>query len=121
MFAAVPAGVAIPPISGPKAVAIISERPKLLSPGRSPASRSSPMPSGSSIAATAMSVIHIEISAPTVSTPSSTRSVRVPTRRSTIYVSRVPRPDIVNAADSISTPMKNVMTGSPKPARTTAR
>ena len=46
--------------------AIISARPKLLSPGRSPASRSRPTPSGSSIAATAMSVIHIEMNVPTV-------------------------------------------------------
>ena len=41
-FAAVPAGVAMPPISGPNAVAIISARPKLLRPGCSAASRSRP-------------------------------------------------------------------------------
>ena len=116
-----PAGVAMPPISGPKAVEIISARPKLLCPGRSPASCRSPTPSGSSIAATAMSVIHIDISVPTVSIPSSTRSVRVPTRSRTWYVIRVPSPDCVKAADISSTPMKKVITGSPKPARTTSR
>ena len=34
---------------------------------------------------------------------------------------RVPRPERLNATDSISTPTKNVMTGSPNPALTTAR
>ncbi len=41
--------------------------------------RGSPTPSGSSIAATAMSVIHHEMNEPTTSSPSSTRSTRVPT------------------------------------------
>ena len=120
-FAAVPAGVAMPPMSGPNAVAIINARPKLLRPGCSAASRSRPTPSGSSMAATAMSVIHHEMNAPTASTPRSTRSVRVPTRFKIWYTSRVPRPERVNAADNNSTPMKNTMIGSPNPARITAR
>jgi hypothetical protein len=79
-LAAVPTGVAMPPMSGPKATAIMITLPKLLPSGCTSASRRMPMPIGNSIAATAILVIHIEISTPTTRNPSSTRSVRVPTR-----------------------------------------
>ena len=69
-------------------------------------------------AATAMSVIHIESSAPTMRKPSSTRSARVPAHRSTYSTMRVPSPENVNPVDRNSTPMKNTMRGLPKPAFT---
>ena len=72
------------------------------------------------MAATDMSVIHIDSSAPTTRKPSSTRSVRVPTTRSTCSTIRVPRPDRENPVESSSTPMKKVISTLPKPARTTA-
>ena len=65
-----------------------------------------------------MSVIHIDSSAPTTRKPSSTRSVRVPTTRSTYSTSRVPSPERVKPVDSSSTPMKKVISVLPKPART---
>ena len=106
-FAAVPAGVAMPPMSGPKAVAIISARPKLLRPVSSFASRSRPTPSGSSMAATAMSVIHHEMNVPTASTPRAPG--RFAFRRARDLVDEPgPSPERVNAAESISTPMKNI-------------
>ena len=69
-------------------------------------------------AATAMSVIHIESSAPTMRKPSSTRSARVPARSSTCSTMRVPSPENVNPVERKRTPMKNTMRGLPNPAFT---
>ena len=114
-LAPVPAGVAMPPISGPKAHAIISALPKLLFMRSSPASSSKLTPRGKRIAATAMSVIHIESEAPATRNPRSTRSVRVPTLCRIRSAMRVPSPERVNAAERIRTPIKKVTMGCPKP------
>ena len=66
-----------------------------------------------------MSVIHMESSAPTTRNPSSTRSVLGPDVSKTCNTRRVPNPERVKPAESMRTPMKNVMMGSPNPALTT--
>ncbi len=73
-----PAGVAIPPKRGPQAQEIISPFPKLLSRGVTPDCLRMATPNGMRIAATAMSVIHMERRAPTIRNPSMTILVLVP-------------------------------------------
>ena len=63
-FGPQPAGVATPPISGPQAQEISSARPKLLLSGSTFASFRIDTAIGINIAATAMSVIQPESSAP---------------------------------------------------------
>jgi len=73
-----PEGVAIPPKRGPHAQEIIRPFPKLLSRGLTPDCLRMATPSGIRIAATAISVIHMDSMAPTTRNPSITILVLVP-------------------------------------------
>ena len=76
------------------------------------------MPSGSSMAATAMSVTHMETRAPIVMKASTMRSVRRPTLVSIHNMKRRASPDSVMAAESPIAPMRNMMDELPRPSFT---
>ena len=106
-FGPQPAGVPMPPISAPQAQEIMSARPKLLSIFFNSASSRIPTPMGIRIAATAMSLIHMEAAAPTV------RKARMiilglwPIRARRRVVKRRRSPVLPMAVEKIMTPMQN--------------
>ena len=108
----------MPPMRAPQATAIISPRPKFDSLGRQPSCTRIARASGMSIAATAMSVIHIDTRVPAARNPSRIRRVSLPVTDRTSAEMRRPRPDRVMKAPMTSTPMKKTTMSLPKPTAT---
>ncbi|MBA7658558.1 hypothetical protein ES703_66516 [subsurface metagenome] len=117
-FAAVPAGEPIPPNNGPQATAIISPRPKLLCNGLHPATRRMPNPAGSNMAATAMSVSHIESKQPVVRNPRRRYLGRFPNNRMMDRAIRLSSPLLTTPAAIIMRPKRKSITLFPNPSLT---
>ena len=105
----------IPPMIGPQAQAIMSALPNLLSMGVTPSSRRIATPSGMSIAATAVLVIHIDSSMPTARKPKTIMPVELPVRLRRNTEMRFPRPLRVMKLESTSTPIKKTKMWLPNP------
>ena len=90
-------------------------RPKLLWRGLQPLLSRMLTPSGRSMAATAMSVTHMEVMVPMAMKASTMRSVRRPTLVSIHSMKRRARPEDVMAAERPMAPMRNSSTLLPKP------
>ena len=74
--------------------------------------------SGISIAATAISVTHMDSSVPTIRSPKRIKAVLLPVRDRISMEIRFPNPELVITADRASTPIKNTTVSLPKPVFT---